>query len=215
MVSSGNPPCLEAFKAVQGISWVPPAAVLPASNWPSCQTLAPCPSQCLLVCGFAKGMLLPGSFRKCLMGDDPPCHAGGREVAGWAFEESWGEISVFYFLYLFGFVSFVLAQRSFALLGQFFWGRGSSLTFVDCKTIWEQRLGSQRSSPVPVREGQTVLVPKYFSRRASQICHHQRGTFPFCRWSCLVYSCWGVKAWICQQLHQFLHQDNLNNQKQK
>lgn len=53
---------------------------------------------------------LPGSFGKCLAGDELfPCQAGDCEVEEWTWEESWGEISALFSLHLFGFVSFVLA----------------------------------------------------------------------------------------------------------
>ena len=96
-------PCLEAFKAVWGISWASPASVLPASSWPCCQTVCPSPSQYLLVCGFAKGMLPPGSFGKCLAGDEPP-HAMLVAVR-WKS----GLLRSHRVKSLFGFVSFVLA----------------------------------------------------------------------------------------------------------
>lgn len=173
---------------------MPPAAVLPASSQPCSQTVCPCPSQCFLDCGFAKGMLLPGSFGKCLVGDEPPMPCWwlwGRRVGFWGVT-GWNLCSFFFSTCL---VLLVLYEhRSFAILGQFSLGGGSSLIFVDCKTIWEQHLVSQRSSPISGREGQTVLVSKYFSPCVSQISHHQRGTFPFCQWSCWVYSCWGMRA---------------------
>lgn len=119
-------PCLEAFKAVWGISWVPPAAVLPASDWPCCQSLplSRSMSPCLWVGkrGAPSWVLWKVFSRRWA----PACHAGGCEIEGWAFEESWGEISALYFLHFFGFVSFVLAQRSFAILGQFSLSGGSS-----------------------------------------------------------------------------------------
>lgn len=96
-MSSQNPPTLKLLGLYQEFSG------------PACQQLPVCPIR-INACGFETGMFLPGSFGKCLAGDEPsPCQAGDCEVEEQTWEESWGEISALLLLHLSGFVSFVLA----------------------------------------------------------------------------------------------------------
>lgn len=79
-------------------------------------------------------MFLPGSFGKCLAGDESsPCETGDCEVEEWTWEELWGEISALFRSTCL--VLFCPRMRSFAVLGLFSLGGGSSLVFVDCKTF--------------------------------------------------------------------------------